>query len=112
MTSTWERTMSAEPEAGTGGVGTAASPDVLLRATGVVAGYVPEVNILNGLDLTLGRNEFVGIIGPNGAGKSTFLKAVLGLVPIRDGTVVFQDEDITGHQAHQLVPKGVGFVPQ
>ena len=44
-----------------------------------MAGYVPEVNILNGLDLTLDRGEFVGIIGPNGAGKSTFLKAVLGL---------------------------------
>ena len=57
--------------------------DVLLEATGIVAGYVPEVNILNGLDLTLQRGEFVGIIGPNGAGKSTFLKAVLGLVPVR-----------------------------
>jgi len=86
--------------------------DHLLVATEVVAGYTPEVNILNGLELTLGPQEFVGIIGPNGAGKSTFLKAVLGLVPIRSGTVVFEDEDITGNQAHQLVQKGVGFVPQ
>jgi branched-chain amino acid transport system ATP-binding protein len=86
--------------------------DVLLEATGVVAGYVPEVNILNGMDLQLGAGEFVGIIGPNGAGKSTFLKAVLGLVPVREGTVTFQGDDITGHQAHQLVQKGVGFVPQ
>jgi branched-chain amino acid transport system ATP-binding protein len=86
--------------------------DVLLEATGVVAGYVPEVNILNGLDIELARGEFVGIIGPNGAGKSTFLKAVLGLVPVRDGQVTFEGEDITGHQAHQLVQKGVGFVPQ
>jgi ABC-type branched-subunit amino acid transport system ATPase component len=86
--------------------------DALLEARGVVAGYVPEVNILNGLDLDLAAGEFVGIIGPNGAGKSTFLKAVLGLVPIRGGTVTFDGEDITGHQAHQLVQKGVGFVPQ
>jgi branched-chain amino acid transport system ATP-binding protein len=77
--------------------------DLLLEATGIVAGYVPEVNILNGLDLELERGEFVGIIGPNGAGKSTFLKAVLGLVPVRAGTVTFEGEDITGHQAHQLV---------
>jgi ABC-type branched-subunit amino acid transport system ATPase component len=98
--------MSPEPEA------PAASPDLLLEATGVVAGYVPEVNILNGLDLTLAHGEFVGIIGPNGAGKSTFLKAVLGLVPVREGTVLFQGEDITGHRADQLVKKGVGFVPQ
>src|SRR5690242_4696400 len=88
-----------------------ASEDLLV-ANEVVAGYTPEVNILNGLELTLGPSEFVGIIGPNGAGKSTFLKAVLGLVPVRSGTVVFQGEDITGNQAHQLVQKGVGFVPQ
>ncbi len=85
---------------------------MLLEATGIVSGYVPEVNILNGLDLTLQRGEFVGIIGPNGAGKSTFLKAVLGLVPVRDGTVLFEGEDITGHRADQLVEKGVGYVPQ
>jgi branched-chain amino acid transport system ATP-binding protein len=86
--------------------------DVLLEATGVTAGYVPEVNILNGLDLELARGEFVGIIGPNGAGKSTFLKAVLGLVTVREGRVMFEGDDITGHQAHQLVRRGVGFVPQ
>ena len=86
--------------------------DTLLEATEIVAGYVPEVNILNGLDLTLMPGEFVGIIGPNGAGKSTFLKAVLGLVPVRSGEVRFEGDDITGHQAHQLVQRGVGFVPQ
>src|SRR5215216_209087 len=104
--------MSADPKEDTGAVEVAAEPTVLLEATGVVAGYVPEVNILNGLDLTLVRGEFVGIIGPNGAGKSTFLKAVLGLVPVREGTVLFECEDITGHRADQLVQKGVGFVPQ
>jgi branched-chain amino acid transport system ATP-binding protein len=84
----------------------------LLVATDVVAGYVPDVNILNGMALTLEPGEFVGIIGPNGAGKSTFLKAVLGLVPVRSGTVTFDGDDITGQKAHQLVQRGVGFVPQ
>jgi branched-chain amino acid transport system ATP-binding protein len=101
--------MTSEP---TTDAAPAAASGVLLEATGIVSGYVPEVNILNGLDLTLQRGEFVGIIGPNGAGKSTFLKAVLGLVPVRDGTVLFEGEDITGHRADQLVEKGVGFVPQ
>ncbi|MET0460034.1 MAG: ABC transporter ATP-binding protein [Ilumatobacteraceae bacterium] len=86
--------------------------EVLLEATDVVAGYVPEVNILNGMTLSLAAGEFVGIIGPNGASKSTFLKAVLGLVPVRSGHVLFEGDDITGHQAHQLVQRGVGFVPQ
>ena len=84
----------------------------LLEANELVAGYTPEVNILNGMQLTLAPGEFVGIIGPNGAGKSTFLKAVLGLVPVRSGQVLFEQDDITGHQAHQLVQRGVGFVPQ
>jgi ABC-type branched-subunit amino acid transport system ATPase component len=86
--------------------------EYLLQATDLVAGYIPEVDILNGMNLTVAPTEMVGIIGPNGAGKSTFLKAVLGLVPVRSGHVYLEGEDITGHKAHQLVARGVGFVPQ
>ncbi|NDF30997.1 MAG: ABC transporter ATP-binding protein, partial [Acidimicrobiia bacterium] len=56
--------------------------------------------------------EFVGIIGPNGAGKSTFLKAVLGLCKVRSGRITLNGDDITGRKAHELVPLGVGYVPQ
>lgn len=91
-------------------------PDVpttaVLAATDLVAGYIPEVDILNGCNLVVNAGEFVGIIGPNGAGKSTFLKAVLGLCPVRSGTVLLGDRDITGHKAHELVSLGVGYVPQ
>jgi ABC-type branched-subunit amino acid transport system ATPase component len=86
--------------------------DLLLEATDIVAGYVPEVDILNGMNLTVAQGEMVGIIGPNGAGKSTFLKAVLGLVPVRSGHVYLWGDEITGHKAYQLVARGVGFVPQ
>lgn len=84
----------------------------VLEATELVAGYVPEVNILNGCNLTVADGEFVGIIGPNGAGKSTFLKAVLGLCAVRSGQVLLDGHDITGMKAHQLVSRGVGYVPQ
>jgi branched-chain amino acid transport system ATP-binding protein len=84
----------------------------VIEVNEVIAGYVPEVDILNGSSLTVGEHEFVGIIGPNGAGKSTLLKAVLGLVPIRAGAVIFDGEEITGRKPHELVAKGVGFVPQ
>ncbi len=84
----------------------------VIEITDVVAGYVPEVNILNGCNLTVEAGEFVGIIGPNGAGKSTLLKAVLGLVTIRSGNVALAGENITGKKAHELVERGVGFVPQ
>ena len=84
----------------------------VIEAHDVVAGYTPEVNILNGCDLTVAPGEFVGIIGPNGAGKSTFLKAVLGLVTVRSGSIMLHGDEITGQPAHKLVQRGVGFVPQ
>jgi len=84
----------------------------LLAARGVVAGYLPGVDILRGVDLTLADGELVGIIGPNGAGKSTLIKAIFGLVPVRNGRVTLRGEDISNLPAHALVARGVGYVPQ
>ena len=89
-----------------------AEREILLKATDIVAGYVPGVNILNGCNLEVAKGELVGIIGPNGAGKSTLLKALFGLVHVRSGTVTMGGEDITNHKANSLVSQGVGFVPQ
>lgn len=83
-----------------------------INAEGVVAGYLPGVDILTGVDLTLGSGELVGIIGPNGAGKSTLVKALFGLVRIKQGSVTMRGEDITNLAAHELVARGVGYVPQ
>ncbi len=85
---------------------------LLLNADDIYAGYLPGVDILRGIDLHLDDGELVGIIGPNGAGKSTFIKAVFGLVSIRKGTVTLRDRDITSLPAHDLVARGVGYVPQ
>ncbi len=84
----------------------------LLVATDVIAGYLPGVNILTGVDFRLAQGEIVGIIGPNGAGKSTLVKAMFGLVEIRSGSVKLSGDDITNLEAHELVSRGVGFVPQ
>lgn len=84
----------------------------VLETTDLVAGYIPEVNILNSTNTYVEDGELVGIIGPNGAGKSTLLKAIFGLVSIRSGSVTLEGEDITGLRANLLVTKGVGFVPQ
>ncbi len=88
------------------------SDEVLISINQVVAGYVPEVNILNGIDIHLKRGELIGVIGPNGAGKSTMLKALFGLIPVREGSVLLEGEDITGLKAHELVSRGIGYVPQ
>ena len=84
----------------------------ILRADQLIAGYVPDVNILNGCDLTLYEDELVGIIGPNGAGKSTLIKSMFGLVPISDGSVTLRGKDITNSPGHALVSMGVSYVPQ
>ncbi|MDV3221961.1 ABC transporter ATP-binding protein [Intrasporangium sp.] len=84
----------------------------LLESKELVAGYIPEVNVLNGCSVHVDAGELVGIIGPNGAGKSTLIKAMFGLVPIRSGQVYLRDDEITGARAHTLVAKGLGYVPQ
>jgi branched-chain amino acid transport system ATP-binding protein len=81
-------------------------------AENLVAGYLPDVNILNGCNLVANQGELIGIIGPNGAGKSTLLKAIFGQVNIRGGKIWLNGEDITGLKANKLVGKGVAFVPQ
>ena len=89
----------------------AATPP-LLCAEKVVAGYLPEVNILDGCDLQLASGEIVGVIGPNGAGKSTLVKAMFGLLGIRSGSIRLAGREISNRPAHQLVSLGIGYVPQ
>ncbi len=86
--------------------------ELLVHVDDVVAGYVPEVDILRGCSLELAPGELIGIIGPNGAGKSTMLKALFGLIPVRRGTVFYQGDDVTGRKANVLVARGIGYVPQ
>ncbi|MEX2612538.1 MAG: ABC transporter ATP-binding protein [Gaiellaceae bacterium] len=84
----------------------------ILETHDLVAGYVPEVDILHGVDVVVHPGEMVTLVGPNGAGKSTLVKAVVGLLPPRGGRVLLRGEDITGEKAHRIVAKGVGYVPQ
>ena len=84
----------------------------ILSAEGLVAGYIPEVDILNGVDLTVNEGEIVTVIGPNGAGKSTLIKSIFGLLPPREGTVVLRGEDLTGLRPHLICRRGMSYVPQ
>jgi branched-chain amino acid transport system ATP-binding protein len=84
----------------------------VIETKGLVAGYLPGVNILNGANFFANQGELVGIIGPNGAGKSTLLKAIFGLVKVREGEISLNGESISNLKANQLVAKGIGFVPQ
>ena len=88
------------------------SDDFLVHVDNIRAGYVPGVDILNGCSLELRDGELLGIIGPNGAGKSTLLKALFGLLSVREGEVLYRGDDISGASAHELVERGIGYVPQ
>lgn len=90
---------------------TDAQQDVLI-VQDLVAGYVPGVDIIRGCALSVAEGELVGIIGPNGAGKSTLVKALFGLVQVREGSVRLDGEDIVGLEPHDLVSRGVAYVPQ
>ncbi len=83
----------------------------LLTMTNVHGGY-GDADILHGVSLAVNQGDVVVLIGPNGAGKSTAMKAVFGLLTIREGSVVFDGTDITRKRPDQLVPLGMGFVPQ
>jgi branched-chain amino acid transport system ATP-binding protein len=83
----------------------------MLVAEGLVGGY-GGADILKGVSIRLDPGEIVVIVGPNGAGKSTVMKAVFGLVHLRDGTVSFDGAEISKLPTEQRVRRGLAYVPQ
>ncbi len=83
----------------------------ILQVEGVVSGYT-DIDILNGVSIHIEKGEIVSIIGPNGAGKSTLLKTIIGMLKPRSGSIFFDGQDIAGMTTHNIVARGMGFVPQ
>ncbi|MBI2573496.1 ABC transporter ATP-binding protein [Candidatus Woesearchaeota archaeon] len=83
----------------------------MLTIKNLSAGYL-ELAILHEVNLSVGNEKIVALIGPNGAGKSTILKSVFGLATITKGEILFQGEDITKLETHQLLERGISYVPQ
>ena len=83
----------------------------LLEANEIYGGY-GGADILNGVSVRVDADEVVVIVGPNGAGKSTVMKAVFGLLRIRQGHILYKGEDITNARPEQMVRRGVAYVPQ
>ena len=69
-------------------------------------------DILHGCTIAVEKGEIAVIVGPNGAGKSTAMKAVFGMLHLREGHVKLAGEDITALSPQARVAKGMGFVPQ
>ena len=83
----------------------------LLEASDLVAGY-GETEILHGVSITVSEGEVITIIGPNGCGKSTLMKAIVGLLRIRTGSVTFRSADISALPPEQIVRTGLCYIPQ
>ena len=74
--------------------------------------YYGDSHVIRGVSLELGENETVAIMGRNGMGKTTLLKALMGLLPVRQGTLRVQEQVLTNSESYQRVAAGMGFIPQ
>jgi len=83
----------------------------LLTVKDIHSGY-EGLEILHGVSLTVEKGEINCIIGPNGSGKSTLLKTIFGFVKPKKGEILFDGEDITGHEPQQILRKGMCYVLQ
>ncbi|HHS89191.1 MAG TPA: ABC transporter ATP-binding protein [Rhodobacteraceae bacterium] len=78
----------------------------------MTGGYGSGADILHNCTVAVDKGEIAVIVGPNGAGKSTAMKAVFGMLNLREGNVRIDGEDITGLSPQDRVAKGMAFVPQ
>ena len=86
--------------------------DVILELRGVTSGYLPEVDVLRQLSMSVTRGEITSIIGANGAGKSTVLRTVFGFLTVRSGSIVFLGRDVAGWRPLDAVKGGIAYVAQ
>ena len=84
---------------------------MLLDVREIICGYENTI-IVDGCNFSVKKGDIACIVGPNGAGKSTAMKAIFGLIPLKSGTVIFNNEDITSLNPRERVIKGMSFVPQ
>jgi len=83
----------------------------LLEVSDLKAGY-GDLQILDGIDLTVDSGGYVTIIGPNGAGKSTLMDSIFGLTDHMGGTVSYDGKDITDIDTEERIREGMNYVPQ
>jgi branched-chain amino acid transport system ATP-binding protein len=72
-----------------------------------ISKQIGGLRAVNNVNLSLGENEIVGLVGPNGAGKTTLLNMISGISTPTSGTIIFENEDITGLKADRICKKGI-----
>ncbi len=71
-----------------------------------------QSTIIDGMNLTLKKNEIIAILGRNGMGKTTLMKSLIGMIPSKGGTVKLADKELSPLKSHERVSAGLAFVPQ
>ena len=84
---------------------------MFFSANNLTGGY-GGVNIIEDCSFNVNRGEIVSILGPNGAGKSTAMKAMLGILDLKNGEVRLNGKDITNLSTQDRIKQGISFVPQ
>jgi branched-chain amino acid transport system ATP-binding protein len=87
------------------------APTPLLEISDLRSGY-GKLPVLHGVSMNVMADEIVAIVGPNGAGKSSLLKTIFQLLKPMEGSVRFDDVDLTSLPTNQLAELGMGYVPQ
>jgi branched-chain amino acid transport system ATP-binding protein len=83
----------------------------LIAATDLRAGYATG-DVLQDVSIEVGTREIVGVLGRNGVGKTTLMRALIGLVSVRSGSILYRGGDITRQPANRRAALGIGYVPQ
>ncbi|MBI2121062.1 MAG: ABC transporter ATP-binding protein [Parcubacteria group bacterium] len=91
-------------------VGNTLNKETLLKAKNIHVHY-GGIKALDGASVSIDEGEIVALMGPNGAGKSTLLKAIFGIAPIESGKILWREREVTP-VSHDMVARGVSFVPQ
>ena len=77
-----------------------------------VHAYYDLAPALKGVSLGVNEREIVSVLGPNGAGKTTTVHAIMGVIKVKSGKILFGDREITGKKPHQIVELGISLVPE
>ncbi len=85
--------------------------DAILSVSGLKVSYGP-ITAVAGVDIEVGRGEFVGVIGSNGAGKSSTMRAISGVLAPAEGAIRFDGAEVAGRKSHEMVGLGLAMVPE
>ena len=86
--------------------------DVVLEMRDLYVGYYKDLNILQGLDIHVQRNQITAVLGANGVGKSTALRAAFGFLKPNQGDILLHGESIVAVPTYERILKGLAYIPQ